>query len=217
MTDDELKRLEIFGRLQPLSFSGATSEDAQDFLDKCQRTLHTTSILETSGVSFTTFQFTRDAFIWWEAYERSKPVGAAPLSWHEFSVLFLEKFVPQTRREELRRQFKQLCQDVLSVTQYEMKFLELPRQVVWLVLTERESIRRFIDGLHHHVRFVMTRESVFGARFDEVVDIARRLEMVYSQEREDSEAKRHHGSGGFNGVPSGGQFSHIRGHPYRTA
>ncbi|XP_070043016.1 uncharacterized protein [Nicotiana tomentosiformis] len=37
--------LEIFGRLLPPSFSGAELEDAQDFLDKCQRMLRTTGLV----------------------------------------------------------------------------------------------------------------------------------------------------------------------------
>ncbi|XP_070054925.1 uncharacterized protein [Nicotiana tomentosiformis] len=100
--------------------------------------------------------------IWWEAYERRRSVGAAPLTWQEFSVLFLEKFMPQTRREELRRQFKQL------------------RQEVWLVPTDKDRIRRFIDGLAYQLRLVMTRERVSGATFDKVVDIARQIEKVQS-------------------------------------
>lgn len=96
-------RLERCGRLRPPSFSSAESEDSQGFLDNCQRMLRTVGILETSGVSFTTFQFSGAAFRWWEAYERRRPVGAVPLTWQEFSVIFLEKFVPQSRIEELRR------------------------------------------------------------------------------------------------------------------
>ncbi|XP_070057227.1 uncharacterized protein [Nicotiana tomentosiformis] len=155
MSKDEQKRLERFGRLQPLSFSGAESDDAQDFLDRYQRTLHT-------------------------AYERSRLVGATPLSCNEFSVLFLEKFMPPTRRKELHRQFEQLCQDGLSVTQYEMRFSELARHTVWLVPTKRDRIKRFIDGITYQLYFAMTQESVSGARFDVVVDIAPRLEMVRS-------------------------------------
>ncbi|XP_070055188.1 uncharacterized protein [Nicotiana tomentosiformis] len=159
--------------------------------------------METSGVSFTTFQLTGASFIWWETYERSRPVGAAPFSWHKFFVLLLEKFVPPTRREELRRQFEQLRQEGMYVTKYEMRFSELARQTVWLVPTERERIRRFIDVLTYQLHFVMTRESVSGARFDEVVDIARWLEFVRSQECKEREAKRPHGSGGFSSVYSG--------------
>ncbi|XP_070034368.1 uncharacterized protein [Nicotiana tomentosiformis] len=39
MADNEHKRLERFGRLRPPSFSGAESENAQGFLDKCQQML----------------------------------------------------------------------------------------------------------------------------------------------------------------------------------
>ncbi|XP_070036166.1 uncharacterized protein [Nicotiana tomentosiformis] len=131
MADDEQRRLERFGRLRHPSFSDAESEDAQGSLDKCQQILRTTGILETSRVSFTTFQFSGAAFRWWEAYERCRPVGGAPLTWQEFSVLFLEKFVPQSHREELCRQFEQLRQDGMSVTQYEMRFSELARNTVF--------------------------------------------------------------------------------------
>ncbi|XP_070057305.1 uncharacterized protein [Nicotiana tomentosiformis] len=172
MPDDEHRRLERFGILQPPSFSGTEGEDAQGYLDKCQRILRTTGILETSGVSFTTFHFSGDAFSWWEAYERHRPVGAAPLTWQEFSVLFLDKLVPQSRKEELRRQFEQFRQGDMFVTQYEMIFSKLAYHAVWLVPTDRERIR----------------ERVSGATFDEVVNIARQIEMVRSQERVEKEA-----------------------------
>ncbi|XP_070035475.1 uncharacterized protein [Nicotiana tomentosiformis] len=183
MVDDEQRRLDRFGRLRPPTFSGTKSEDAQGFLDRCGRMLRTAGILETSGVLFTTFQFFRVAFRWWEAYERRRSVGAAPLIWTEFSVLFLEKFVPQSRREE-----------------YEMRFSELARHAVWLVPTDRERIRR---------------DRVSSATFDEVVHIARQIEIVRSQEHGERETKRPRGPSDFNGVASGGQFYHGKGRPYR--
>ncbi|XP_070032575.1 uncharacterized protein [Nicotiana tomentosiformis] len=204
MTDDEQMRLERFWRLRPPSFSNAESEDAQGFLDKCQQMLRTVGILETSGVSFTTFQFSRAAFRWWETYERSILVGATPLSWHEFSVLFLEKFVPQTCRKEMRMQFEYLRQEDMSMTRYEMQFSKLARHEIWLVPTETEWIMRFINGLNQQFHFVMTLGNVAGARFDEVVDSARRLEMIRTQESKEREAKRSRGLGNSSGVPSRG-------------
>ena len=70
--------------------------------------IRTAGILESSGVSFTTFQFQGAAFTWWEDFERRRHVGAAPLTCQQFSTLFLEKYVLQSRREELRRQFEVL-------------------------------------------------------------------------------------------------------------
>ncbi|XP_070039670.1 uncharacterized protein [Nicotiana tomentosiformis] len=63
----------------------------------------------------------------------------------------------------------------------------------------------------------MTRERVSGATFDEVVDIARQIEMVRGHERIEMEAKRPRGQGGFSGAPYGGQFQHGRGRPLRHA
>ncbi|XP_070050833.1 uncharacterized protein [Nicotiana tomentosiformis] len=98
-----------------------------------------------------------------------------------------------------------------------MRFSELSRHAVWLVPTDRERIRRFINGLTYQLWLLMTRERVFGAYFDEIVDIARQIEMVCSQERGERESKRPRGPGDFRSVPSGGQFYCGRGRPYRHA
>ena len=68
----------------------------------------------------------------------------------------------------------------MSVTRYEMRFFELAHHTVWLLPTDRERIRRFIDVLTYQLRLLMTRERVSGVTFDEVVDIARQIEMVCS-------------------------------------
>ncbi|XP_070040753.1 uncharacterized protein [Nicotiana tomentosiformis] len=146
---------------------------------------------------------------WWETYERHRPIGVVPLIWKKFSVLFLKKFVP--RIEELRRQFDQLRQDGMYMMEYEMRFSELACHVVWLVLTDRERIKRFIDGLTYQLQLLMTPERVSGATFD----IARQIEMVCSQEHGEREANRPRGPGDFSDVPSGGQVYHGRGCPYR--
>ncbi|XP_070010099.1 uncharacterized protein [Nicotiana sylvestris] len=125
MPDNEHRRLERFGRLQPLSFSGAEGEDAQGILDKCYRMLRIAGILESSGVAFTTFQFSGDAFTWWEVYERRRPVGAEPFTWKQFSSLFLEKYVSQSRIEELRRQFEWLRQGDMTVSQFESRVIRM--------------------------------------------------------------------------------------------
>ncbi|XP_070002901.1 uncharacterized protein [Nicotiana sylvestris] len=184
MLDDKQHRLERFGRLQPPTFSRTEGEDAQGFLDKCWRILRTTGILETSGVAFTAFQFSGAALTWWESYERRRTVDAVPLTWQQFSIHFLEKYVPQSRREELHN---------------------------------REKIRRFVNVLTYQLRILMTRERVSSATFEKVDDIAREIELVRCQKRDEREAKRPRGSGSFGGVPSRGQFQHRRGCSFRHA
>ncbi|XP_070036901.1 uncharacterized protein [Nicotiana tomentosiformis] len=81
----------------------------------------------------------------------------------------------------------------MSMMQYEMRFSELSHNTVLLVHTDRERIQRFINGLTYQLQWLMTREKVSGATFDEVVDIAQQIEMVHSQERVEKEAKRPRG------------------------
>ncbi|XP_070050253.1 uncharacterized protein [Nicotiana tomentosiformis] len=70
-----------------------------------------------------------------------------------------------------------------------MRFSNFCRHAVGLVPTEREKIRRFINGLNHQFHFVMNLGNIVGAKFDEVVDNARRLEMDRTHEREEMGAK----------------------------
>ncbi|XP_070036766.1 uncharacterized protein [Nicotiana tomentosiformis] len=217
MSDEEQKRLERFGRLKPPEFSGEELENAQDFLDRCQQILRTAGISETSGVAFTTFQLTGEAYRWWQFYELSGLVRARSLSWHEFSILFFEKFVPQTRMEELRRDFEQLRQGDMTMTQYEMRFIYLACHDIWLVPTKRGWIRRFIDGLNYGPRYSLAREAETDVRFDQVVEISRRLEFVRRLEHEEREGKRTRSFGGFSGTSSVAQSHHSRGRPYWPA
>ncbi|XP_009781088.2 uncharacterized protein [Nicotiana sylvestris] len=215
MPDDEQRRLARLSRLAPPTFSGAQSEDAQGFLDKCRRMLRTTGILEASGVSFTTFQFLGAAFTWWEAYERRRPVGLAPLSWQEFSTHFLEKWVPRSQREEMCRQFEYLRQGDMTVSPYELRFSELARYAPWMVPTDRERIMRFVDGLNYPIRILMARDRILSHTFEDAVDVARDIETDRHLEREEQEAKRPRGSASHSGAPSRGQFQQSRGRSYR--
>ena len=129
----------------------------------------------------------------------------------------MEKYVSQSHREELHRQFEWLRQGDMTVSQYESRFSELARHAIWMVPTDRERIRRFVDGLNYHLCILMTRERVLGATFEEVVDITHEIEAVRRQEREEREAKRPRGSGSYSGAPSRGQFQHGRGRSFRPA
>ncbi|XP_070039407.1 uncharacterized protein [Nicotiana tomentosiformis] len=102
----------------------------------------------------------------------------------------------------------------MTVTQYEMRFADLARHVIWLVPTEREKIRRFIDGLNYGLHYSLAREAETNARFDQVVEIFRRLEKVRRLDRERREAKRPCGSGGFSSASYGGQYHYSKGRPF---
>uniref|UniRef100_A0A1U7W3T7 Uncharacterized protein LOC104224715 n=1 Tax=Nicotiana sylvestris TaxID=4096 RepID=A0A1U7W3T7_NICSY len=110
-------------------------------------------------------------------------------------LLFSSQWVPRSQREERRRQFEYLHQGDMTVSQYEVRFSELARYAPWMVPTNRERIRRFVDGLIYPIRILMARERILSHTFEDAVDIARDIEADRHQEREKREAKRPCGSG----------------------
>uniref|UniRef100_A0A1U7X5V4 Uncharacterized protein LOC104234374 n=1 Tax=Nicotiana sylvestris TaxID=4096 RepID=A0A1U7X5V4_NICSY len=103
----------------------------------------------------------------------------------------------------------------MTVSQYEVRFSELARYAPWMVPTDRERIRRFVDGLIYPIRILMARERILSHTFEDAVDIARDIEADRRQEREEREAKRPRGSDSFSGAPSRSQFQQSMGSSYR--
>ncbi|XP_070057654.1 uncharacterized protein [Nicotiana tomentosiformis] len=108
-------RFARFKRYNPPTFSGLASESAEGFLEECHNILRTIDIVETSGVTFTTFQLKGAAYQWWQAYEMGSPAELASLTWVQCSLMFLREFVPQSRQDAWRTEFEQLRQGTMSV------------------------------------------------------------------------------------------------------
>ncbi|XP_070003293.1 uncharacterized protein [Nicotiana sylvestris] len=149
---DPQKLLDRWTRLHPLVFGGERHEDAQDFIDRYRDKLHNMRILESHRVDFTTFQLEGKARRWWKSYVLGRPVGSPPITWGQFTHLFLDRYIPPSEREELWYQFEQLEQGQMSVTDYEARFSELSRHALMILSTDTERVQRFVAGLHSGIR-----------------------------------------------------------------
>ncbi|XP_070019503.1 uncharacterized protein [Nicotiana sylvestris] len=94
---------------------------------------------------FANYLFSRAAFTWWEAYKRRRPVGVAPLTLQQFSVLFLEKYVPQSRCEELHRQFGERIGRFVDGLAYQLQILMTRDRVSGASFEEVVDIARDIE------------------------------------------------------------------------
>ncbi|XP_070040830.1 uncharacterized protein [Nicotiana tomentosiformis] len=184
-SEEEQLRLARFKKYDPPTFSGLASKSAQGFLEECHRILRTIGVIETSGVTFTTFQLKGAAYQWWRAYELGSPADAVPLTWVQFSEIFLRECVPQSLQDAWRTAFEQLRQGTMSVSKYVVRFIDLARRAPTLISTVRERVRRFIEGLKHDIRFSMAWELELEVLFQQVVGIARHVEGMWDHERED--------------------------------
>ncbi|XP_070046523.1 uncharacterized protein [Nicotiana tomentosiformis] len=215
MSSEALLGMNKFTKLILVHFSGAPSEDPHDYMDRYHKVLRNMGIVETKRDDFVVFHMTDSAKRWWRDYVLTRPAGLPSLTWDQFSQLFLEKFIPFTPREEYHRQFERLQQGSMTVIQYETRFVHLARHAIGLFPTERERVRRFIDGLNFNIR-LLANETGDDIYFERAVDISRRIEMVRGQERGLVSDKRPRHSGGFSGASTGGRGTFGRRHPPRT-
>ena len=92
--------------MNPPTYTGDLAEDAYEFIVSCHERLHNLGLVESHGVDYTAFQITGSAKQWWRDYISSRPAGSHPLSWTEFTQVFLSKFVPRSERERKSAEFE---------------------------------------------------------------------------------------------------------------
>ncbi|XP_019225152.1 PREDICTED: uncharacterized protein LOC109206748 [Nicotiana attenuata] len=164
-------------------------------------------ILESNGVDFATFQLKGKARRWWQAYLLSRPAGLLLLTWDQFTHLFLEKYIPPSERGELRGQFERLRRGHMSVTDYEARFTDFSLHEAIILPTDAERVRRFIAGLHPEIQVHMPCKAEMGTSFQQVMDIARRIEHIRNRSGEFAPRdKRPQQFRGFSGAPPGTEF-----------
>ena len=202
MTIDEQKMFGRFRVMNPPTYTGDLAEDAYEFIVSCHERLHNLGLVESHGVDYTAFQMTSSAKQWWRDYISSRPAGSHPLSWTQFTQVFLSKFVPRSERERKRAEFEGLQQNGMSVAEYEGKFHALARHASMILPTEAERVRRFVKGLIILIHLGVSQVAASGVPFQKVVDAAKELEMIRREGFEQREGKRTRYSGDYGGAPS---------------
>ena len=100
---------------------------------------------EEDKMIFTEFLLQGEARLWWKM-EKDKKEGKYHL-WKEFQELFLRRYFPISVHERKRKEFLYLTQGNKSVMEYDRKFTKLSRFARSLVVTEKDKVERFVNGL----------------------------------------------------------------------
>ncbi|XP_070045577.1 uncharacterized protein [Nicotiana tomentosiformis] len=188
MSSEALLRLNKFTKLFPVHFSDTPSEDPHDYLDPFHEVLWKMGIVESNVADFAVFQITGSA---------------------------REKFLPITLRDDYHRQFECLQQGSMNVTHYETYFVDLARHALLFLPTNRERVRRFIDGLTYPIRLQIAKETEGDISFQTIANVARWIEVVLAHERGQGSDERPRHFSGFSGTSSSGRGTYGGGQPPR--
>jgi hypothetical protein len=189
--DRAMEAMRAFCRMKPPQFDGESSDPlvADHWLSQIRKIFNALRITEDDlRVSIVAIQLVGEANEWWEsvlgarrdarrmarAINRTNELDVENLTWAEFEELFENQYFPVTYREKLRRQFEELEQGNMTVSDYAIKFQSLSRFAPELVALEERKCRRFERGLHPFIKLLVVSQRI--GRFSEIVECARSVE-----------------------------------------
>ncbi|XP_028094729.1 uncharacterized protein LOC114294783 [Camellia sinensis] len=130
-------------------------------------------------IALAVFEFDDEADHWWELIKNTRDV--ASLSWNQFRELFLNKYFPNTVLRNRVKEFQNLEQGNMTVTQYVAKFEELARYAARFVANDEEKAKMFEWGLDLTIRGRVLPQRL--PTFAEVLDTALESEREVTDTR----------------------------------
>ena len=172
-------------KLGAVPFLGGTNYKIADQwlrkLKKCFRLLRCSDL---EKVELATYLLEGESSDWWESVTRGENADAR--SWDGFERLFLEKYFPDTVKEELDVEFQQLEQGSMTAVEYEAKFAELSKFAP--PMSELAKARKFERGLNGYIRDVVV--TLRHRTVAKVLESAVAMEKSCQKDQKDQEAKR---------------------------
>ncbi|MQL88669.1 hypothetical protein Taro_021233 [Colocasia esculenta] len=93
------------------------------------------------------------ADVWWSSVLRTQfGDGVMEVAWAEFVRLFRAKYIPEHVQDRMELKFLILTQGLMSVLEYEARFVELSKYASHIVADERRKVKKFIMGLKPSLR-----------------------------------------------------------------
>ena len=113
------------------------------------------------------------------------------ITWEFFLAEFKKQYVGRIYLSNMRREFHNLKQRQMIVTEYQREFTRLSKYALEMLVTEEEKCRKFEDGLKDYIRAHVTG---FGHEdFSNIVTCALNVERVKNEQydrKERSQGKK---------------------------
>ena len=95
-----------------------------------------------------------ETYQWWVSVTRTAPPER--VTWRFFLDEFKKHYVSRIYLNNMRREFHNLKQRQLSVTEYVREFTRLSKYAPEMLVSEEEKCRKFEDGLSDQIRAHVT-------------------------------------------------------------
>nr|XP_024931550.2 receptor-like protein 32 [Ziziphus jujuba var. spinosa] len=142
------------------------------------------------------FMLEGDARKWWKVEKTRRRH-----TWDRFKIAFTTEYCLPAYHEARRREFEELRQGNMTVSEYERKFRELSEFCMHMIPDDHTKKVRFIDGLNENIAltFVGSVHPIYQSPRDATLELERQVEM-----RKPSRHRSFEGS--YSGAPSQGAY-----------
>ena len=110
------------------------------------------------------------------------------ITWEFFLIEFRKQYVGRIHLSNMRREFHNLKQRQMSVTEYQRELTLLSKYAPEMLVTKEEKCCKFKDGLNDYIQAHVT--GFFHDDFSKIVTCALNVERVKNEEYERRQGKK---------------------------
>ena len=151
---------------------------AENWLERTKRMLVQMHCTPDESLECATTLLQDEAYQWRVSVTRTAPPKS--VTWKFFLDEFKKHYVGRIYLANMRKEFHNLRQRQMSVTEYQREFTRLSKYGLEILVSEEEKCCRFEDGLNDHIR---THVTGFCHDFSKIVTCALNVERVKKEEK----------------------------------
>ncbi|XP_057418164.1 uncharacterized protein LOC130712345 [Lotus japonicus] len=173
-----------FNRHGPPRFEGEVEPEKADLcIQEMEKIFETLRTPDAEKVNLVAFMLKGDAEYWWRSAKQLMTDNNEAITWESFKRAFMDKYFPETAREEMENQFLRLRQGTMTVGEYAAKLEALSKHFRFsqVQVDEAYLCNRFLRGLKNEIEKVVR---PLGIRvYKQVVEKAREVEAMENRQR----------------------------------
>jgi hypothetical protein len=144
-----------FQRIKPPCFSHCVEPmDADDWLKTVEKKLQIVQCNNREKVLLASHQLIGPTADWWDAYVEAHEEPDS-INWNEFNAIFHSHHVPEGIMKLKKREFEDLKQGSMTVSEYVTRFTELSRYALNNVDTDEKKQYCFLNGLNDRLAYAL--------------------------------------------------------------
>ncbi|XP_057439895.1 uncharacterized protein LOC130731637, partial [Lotus japonicus] len=178
-TLDQNRGLNDFRRQDPPKFSGGTDPDkAELWIEEIEKIFGVLQTAEGAKVGLATYLLLGDAEYWWRGARGMMEANHVEVNWNSFRTAFLEKYFPDSARDERESQFLTLKQGSMTIPEYAAKLESLAKYFRFFrdQVDEPYMCKRFVRGLRPDIEDSVRPLGIM--RFQALVEKATEVELM---------------------------------------